>query len=87
MKGSLTRKRNTGDYLDDINLDYTSAYQVSAQIGQLSDTAEQFKFAAQEVDFKKFFASGALEISSSLAIVSALVYTCVFWKENNLRTK
>ncbi len=30
FSGSLIRKRNTGDYLDDINLDYTSAYQVSA---------------------------------------------------------
>ncbi len=78
MAGSLTRKRNTGDYLDDINLDYTSAYQVSAQIGQLKDTDEQFKFPAQTVDFKTFFTSGALDISSSLAIVSALAYTCVF---------
>ena len=77
LSGSLKRKRNTGDYLDDINLDYTSAYKVSAMIGRLDDSAEQFKFAAKDVDFKQFF-SGALDMSTSVAIASTLVYACMF---------
>ncbi len=77
LSGSLKRKRNTGDYIDDINLDYTNTYKVSAMIGRLSDTAEQFKFPAQDVDFKQFF-SGALDMSTSVAIVSTLVYACMF---------
>ena len=40
MAGSLIRKRNTGDYLDDINLDYTSSYKVSAMIGTFKETNE-----------------------------------------------
>ena len=80
MQGSLIRKRNTGDYKDDINLDFTSSYKVSAMIGRLDDSAEQFKFAAQDVDFKSFFsgARGPLDMSTSVAIVSTLVYACVF---------
>ena len=77
MKGSLKRKRNTGDVLDDIILDYSSKYQVHAQIGRMDDSGEQLKFAAQEVDFNQFF-SGAFEMSTSIALASTLVYAFAF---------
>ena len=77
MKGSLKRKRNTGDVLDDIILDYTSKYQVHAQIGRMDDSGEQLKFSAQEVDFNQFF-SGAFEMSTSIALASTLVYAIAF---------
>ena len=49
-----------------------------AKIGLMSETEDAFKFAAQEVDFTQFFASGSTALTSTAAIVATLAYAYVF---------
>mmetsp|Transcript_35882 Transcript_35882/g.43861 ORF Transcript_35882/g.43861 Transcript_35882/m.43861 type:complete len:129 (-) Transcript_35882:64-450(-) len=77
MSGIMKRKRNTGDVTNDIILDYASKYQMHAMIGLMSETEDAFKFAAQEVDFTTFFASGAHSVAPAAAL-GAILYVLSF---------
>ena len=78
MVGALKRKRNTGDAVKDIILDYSSKYQMHAKIGLMSESEDAFKFAAQEVDFTQFFSSGHTSLASSIAMVATIAYVYAF---------
>ena len=77
VSGLLKRKRNTGDVTNDIILDYSNTYNMMAMVGVGDDTDDAFKMAAQTVDFKTFFNSGAASLYSSAAI-GAIVYALSF---------
>ena len=46
LKGTLKRKRNTGDTVDDIILDYSNKYMMHAAIGIIDTEDNALKFAA-----------------------------------------
>ena len=77
ISGILKRKRNTGDVVNDIILDYSSSYNMMAKIGRMGDTEDAFKMASQTVDFTTFFSSGSSSLYPAAAI-GAIVYALSF---------
>ena len=52
IKATVMRKRNTGDTAHDINLTYSSVYNMHAAVGRVADSSDQaLQFATQAVDF------------------------------------
>ena len=56
MRGSVTRKFNTGDTTDDFILDYTS-YQMHAKFGKTNENDNVYKFNEQTVNFAELLAN------------------------------
>lgn len=73
LKGTLKRKRNTGDTADDIILDYNSKYQMHAAIGIIDTEDNALKFAAQEVNFTQFFPGGGSAVATTVALVGTIL--------------
>jgi len=48
-----------------------------AKIGLMDDTEDAFKFAAQEVDFTKFYL-GATTFNASAALLASILYVYSF---------
>ena len=55
MKGTVTRKFNTGDTADDFILDFVT-YTMHAKIGEINDTDTVFRFDEMSVNFADFLA-------------------------------
>lgn len=52
--GKVLRRRNTGDVIDDIILDYSNEYSMFAKIGRIEDTDNSVKFVDQIVSFTDY---------------------------------
>lgn len=78
LRGTLKRKRNTGDTTDDIILDYSNKYMMHAAIGIIDTEDNALKFAAVEVDFTQFFEGGAQALSATTVMLGAVLYSLAF---------
>lgn len=79
ISGDLTRKRNTGDVISDIILDYTYSYQMHAQIGRTADEDDEaLSFVSQTVDFTKFFDGAMAKTSACALLLAGTLYSLTF---------